>query len=223
MSRLLTIIAFMAKIILTPVTPIASKKVYLEVMRYCCFVCYLLGYLSPYSLQHADLKYVSHYTLSELLEGDQQNDSVSANVRISDTSVKPVQEKTYDILLVGNDPLFVKEKGMECKLHWMLQQEKLFELVDKEDPLRCDFRSLSGFLDVELKSLRDQKSYTQAIIEKWSKRTGQSMTIGLMYTLLKHPGIVGNDAAARHIEKVLNGNGHEVSYARVGMFANVLS
>ena len=179
-------------------------------MRYWCFVCYLLGYLSPYSLQHADLKYVSHYTLSELLEGDQQNDSVSANVRISDTSVKPVQEKTYDILLAGNDPLFVKEKGMECKFHWMLQQEKLFELVDKEDPLRCDFRSLADFLDVDLQSVRHQGSDTQAIIEKWRKRTGQSMTIGVLYTLLKHPGIVGNKAAARHIEEVLHANEYKV-------------
>ena len=184
-------------------------------MRYYCFVCYLLGYLSPYSLQHADLKYVSHYTLSELLEGDQQNDSVSANVRISDTSVKPVQEKTYQILLAGNDPLFVKVKGMECKLHWMLQQEKLFVLVDKEDPLRRDYRSLADFLDVELKSLPDQGSDTEAIIEKWSKRTGQPMTIGLMYYLIKHPGIVGNKEAARHIEEVLHANGHKVCINKI--------
>ena len=124
---------------------------------------------------------------------------------------KKISEDTTDILVVGGDPHFIRKKGMECDIKWMLHKSKrqLNHLRDTKSSLRTDYRSLAEFLRIEGSVLEDiemqvtSKSYTEAIITHWTRTTGNKMTFGLLYNVLTHPGLVGNREAAKVIETMM--------------------
>ena len=136
-----------------------------------------------------------------------------------------ISEKTTDILVTGGDPHFIRQKGMECDIKWMLHRSKrqLYQLLDATSCLRTDYRSLAEFLevnasileDIEKECLTSGRSYTEAIISHWTTVKGRRMTLGLLYKVLIHPGLVGNRSAAHVIETLMRDFG-----CQVGLFAN---
>ena len=168
-------------------------------------VCFSLntGYLSPQSIQECpDLHSVHHYTIEEIEAGENQDGSVT-------NMYNGISEETTDILVAGGDPHFIRQKGIECDIKWMLQTRKrnLYRLLDTTSCLRTDYRSLAEYLGIEGSILEEMQkaseSCTEAVIKHWTKTTGNKMTFGLLYCLLVHPGLVGNSKAAQIIETIM--------------------
>ena len=179
-----------------------SCKIQLLINHYVVTNLYLItGYLSPKGIQQCpDLQSVHHYTMEEIEAGENQDGTVyNKSMRIS--------EETRDILVAGGDPHFIRRKGMECDIKWMLQTSKrpLYQLLDTTTCLRTDYRSLAEFLGIEgstLEEIEMNHSYscTEAIINHWTTRTGNKMTFALLYKVLIHPGLVSNREAANVIQ-----------------------
>ena len=147
----------------------------------------ITGYLSPKGIQQCpDLQSVHHYTMEEIEAGENQDGTVyNKSMKIS--------ENTRDILVAGGDPHFIRRKGMECDIKWMLQTSKrqLYRLLDTASCLRTDYQSLAEFLGIEgstLDEIEMDHSYscTEAIINHWTTTTGNKMTFGLLYSILIH-------------------------------------
>ena len=129
-------------------------------------------------------------------------------------------EKTSDILVSGGDPHFIRQKGMECDIRWMLQTSKrqLNRILDSTSCLRTDYRSLAEFFgitgslleDIEQECSRSGGSYTEAVIRLWTKTTENRMTFGLLHGILTHPGLVSNLEAAKVIETLITDEGCQV-------------
>ena len=143
--------------------------------------------------------------MEEIEAGENQDGTVySKSMKIS--------EDTRDILVAGGDPHFIHKKGMECDIKWMLQTSKrqLYRLLDTASCLRTDYQSLAEFLGIEGSTLEEiemehSSSYsrTEAIINHWTTTTGNKMTFGLLYSVLIHPGLVGNSEAANVIQNMM--------------------
>ena len=131
---------------------------------------------------------------------------------------RKTSEETTDILVVGGDPHFIRKKGMECDIKWMLHKSKrhLYQLLDTKSCLRTDYRSLAEFLRIEGSILEDieshakEESCSESIIKHWIKTAGSKITFGLLYNVLKHPGLVGNREAAQVIETMMKDLGCQV-------------
>ena len=193
---------------------IKSLKYTFEVL-----ICHFLNteYLSPQSIQQCpDLHSVHHYTMEEIEDGENRDGSVY-NMSMN------ISEKTTDILVAGGDPHFIRQKGMECDIKWMLQtsKRKLYRHLDTTSCLRTDYRSLAEFLGIEDSVLKDieilsaSKSCTEDIIKHWTKIPGNKMTFGLLYRVLSHPGLVGNMAAAQVIDTMMTYLRCQVCYQRL--------
>ena len=171
----------------------------------------ITGYLSPKGIQQCpDLQSVHNYTMEEIEAGENQDGTVyNKSMKIS--------EKTRDILVAGGDPHFIRQKGMECDIKWMLQTSKrqLDQLLDTTSCLRTDCQSLAEFLGIEgatLEELEMDHSYscTEAIINHWTARTGNKMNFRLLYSVLIHPGLVSNREGAKVIQTMMEKEGLEV-------------
>ena len=154
--------------------------------------------------------------MEEIEAGESRGGSVyNMSMRIS--------EETTDILVAGGDPHFIRQKGMDCDIKWMLETNKrnLYGLLDTASCLRTDYRSLAEFLGIEGHILEDMEmhgateSCTEAIIKQWTKTPGNKMTFSLLYGMLLHPGLVGNMAAAQVIETMMADLGCQVCYLRL--------
>ena len=128
-----------------------------------------------------------------------------------------ISEKTSDILVAGGDPHFIRRKGVECDIKWMLQtsRRQLYQLLDTTSCLRTDYQSLAEFLGIEgsiLKEIEMDHSYscTEALINHWTTTTGKRMTFGLLYSILIHPGLVSNREAANVIQVMMKNERREV-------------
>ena len=121
----------------------------------------------------------------------------------------------------GYDPTFIRKFGVRCDVKWMLKSDKdeFLNAMDNDDNhLRQDYRSLADVLGISNNKLvqltqqcRDrQESVTERIIQEWRQTTGNRLTFQMMLTLLRHPGLVANETAARCIEKSLEACGHKV-------------
>ena len=130
-----------------------------------------------------------------------------------------ISEDTRDILVAGGDPHFIRKKGMECDIKWMLQTSKrqLYRLLDTASCLRTDYQSLAEFLGIEGSTLEeiemDQSSdysFTEAIINHWTTTSEIKMTFALLYSILIHPGIVFNMEAANVIQTMMEKERKEV-------------
>ena len=146
-----------------------------------------------------------------------------------------ISEKTTDILVVGGDPHFIRQQGMECDIKWMLEKSKrkLYQLLDATSCLRTDYQSLAEVLGIESSILEETEkecsakgiSPTEAIIRYWTSEKGNQMTFGLFYKVLTHPGLVGNMEAAQIIETMMKDLGCQVclftSYTVFQRFINV--
>ena len=109
------------------------------------------------------------------------------------------REKTADILVAGADPHFIVQQGMECNYKWILCKTK----ENLKSKIKLD--SMAQLLDDQDANDLDQ------IIARWSDRKQRKMTFRLLYTLLKHPGIIHNERAARLLENMLKQTGHQVN------------
>ena len=131
-----------------------------------------------------------------------------------------ISEKTSDILVSGGDPHFIRQKGMECDIRWMLQRSKtqLNRILDTTSYLRTDYKSLAEFLeitnsvleDIEQECFRSGGSCTEAVIRHWTTKTENRMTFGSLCGVLTHPGLVNNMEAARVIETMVTDLGCQV-------------
>ena len=171
------------------------------------------GYLSPRELENAStLDEVAFYLQQEIEKAEIQGGVVYHKT-------KQMKENVEDILLAGYDPTFIIKYGTKCDMKWMLQGEKQQFLREMDNitshPLRQDYRSLADALDIslnEVHELESQKhaSVTEGLLQRWRKKTGERMTFEMMLTLLKHPGIVGNEEASKPLEDNLKHFGHKV-------------
>ena len=133
-----------------------------------------------------------------------------------------ISEKTSDILVTGGDPHFIRQKGMDCDIRWMLQTQKrqICHILDTTSCLRTDYRSLAEFFeisdsdleDIEQECFRSGESCTGAVIRHWTTTTGNRMSFGLLYDMLTHPGLVSNMEAARVFETMMTDLGCQVCY-----------
>ena len=131
-----------------------------------------------------------------------------------------MSERTTEILVAGGDPHFILQKGIKCDIKWMLHTKKkeMYQLLDTTSYLRTDYQSFAQFLQIkdstlrgiERESSRTRGSCTEALIRHWTETTGKTMTFGLLYNVLIHPGLVGNEKAARVIEKMMMDLGCQV-------------
>ena len=184
-----------------------------QVNKYMCSVLNA-GYLSPKSIQQCPgLHSVHHYSMKEIEAGENQNGTVyNKSMHIS--------EETTDILVVRGDPHFIRQKGMECDIKWMLEtsKKKLYRLLDAKSCLRTDYQSLAEVLGIGDSILKQKEkecsvkncSYTEAIISCWTSEKRKRMTFGLLYKVLKHPGLVGSRYAAHVIETLIRDSGNQV-------------
>ena len=169
------------------------------------------GYLSPQSAQESqNLESVHHYTVQEIVAGE-------ADTGMVYHKVMKVTEKTSDILIVGEDPLFIRKMGIDCDYQWMLQNPKkeLLCLLDTPNCLRTDYRSLAEVLKVdyateEAQCSSDSESCTETVIKRWCETTGKRMTLRKLHEILIHPGLVGNQTAAEIIENMISAVGCQV-------------
>ena len=171
------------------------------------------GYLSPRELADAStLDDVAFYSQQEI-EAAEKRDGIVYH------KAKHMKESVEDILIAGYDPTFIIKQGPSCDIKWMLQEEKEEFLREMDNiaghPLRQDYRSLAEALDVptgKVQALesRGQDSVTEGLLQYWNQRTRRRMTLGMMLTLLTHPGLVDNEKASTCVEDVLERLGHKV-------------
>ena len=154
---------------------------------------------------------MSFYTQEEIEDAEEKDGFICHQT-------KHTKEEVTEIMIAGHDDTFIRKQGINCDFKWMLKDQK-DEFLSKMDriskkPLRQDYRSLAQVLGIsnsKLQQMEDQQvSVTEQIIKHWCDRTGQRMTFQLMLTMLRHPGLVGNEAAALSVEKTLAECGHKV-------------
>ncbi|XP_072048644.1 uncharacterized protein [Amphiura filiformis] len=176
------------------------------------------GYLSHRELLMPDLPLedVSYYTQEEI-EAAEDTDGFVYH------QSKNTKEKVSDILVAGFDTTFIRKLGIRCDMKWMTraQKEEFLSEMDNDDrSLRQDYRSLAEILGISnnkiqliVRRCRDhQESVTESIIQEWRETTGGKLTFQMMLTMLHHPGLVANEAAARIIEKYLADCDHKGPY-----------
>ena len=117
-------------------------------------------------------------------------------------------EKTTDVLVAGAESHFIKKQGMDSDYKWILREAKA-NLESMMNP--SDYHSLASLLKVPEKEYSNEESPTDYIIRHWCNKKKKRMTFGMLHTLLKHPGIIGNHEAARVLEDMLEEYGHWVS------------
>ena len=178
---------------------------------------YLTGYLSQRELHDPEisLEDVAYYT-EEDIEAAERKDGIVYH------HSKPIKEKVSDILIKGFDATFVKKFGLNCDTKWLLEAFKegfINEMDTTEDkPLRQDYRSMAEVLGIPSNKVqqiarrcRDQQlSVTEEIIKCWCETSGLRMTFDRMLTMLRHPGMIGNETAAGFLEASLKQCGCEV-------------
>ena len=183
------------------------------ILRALIFTTLCSGYLSPRELRNATtLDDVAFYSQQEVEKAETQGGVVYHKT-------KQMKENVEDILVAGYDPTFIIKHGTKCDVKWLLQEEKYKFLIEMDNiashPLRQDYRSLADALDIspqEVQKLESQghDSVTESLLQRWCNKTGKRMTFGMMLTLLKHPGIVGNEEASKPLEDNLKHFGHKV-------------
>ena len=133
-----------------------------------------------------------------------------------------LKEEITEIMIAGHDDTFIRKQGISCDFKWMLKEQKV-ELLSEMDniddkPLRQDYRSLAQVLDIpngKMKQMEtqfkdQQESVTEQIIKYWCDMTKKRMTFQLMLTILRHPGLIGNESATQTVKKTLAECGHKV-------------
>ena len=154
---------------------------------------------------------MSHYTQEEIEDAEEKDGFICHQTKYT-------KEEITEIMIVGHDDTFIRKQGISCDFKWMLkdQKDEFLSEMDRfsKKPLRQDYRSLAQVLGIsnsKLQQMEDQQvSVTEQIIKHWCDKTGQRMTFQLMLTMLRHPGLVGNEAAARSVKKTLAECGHTV-------------
>ena len=180
-----------------------NKSVLYIKLKYCFSLN--VGYLSPRSLKECDqLRSVTYYNLDMVEKGEILNGLVFETT-----------EKTTDVLVAGIDTHFIKKQGMDCDYKWVpLKTKSSLESQmepGKSNTLKADYHSLASLLKVPEEEYSSEKSPTDYIIKHWCHDNNKRITFGMLYTLLKHPGIIGNQQAACVLEKMLNRHGHQVN------------
>ena len=172
----------------------------------CELLFFTLGYLSPRSLRECnELRSVTYYTLEMIEKGESLKGFVAGST-----------EKTVDVLVAGADTHFIKNQGMDCDYKWILQETKT-NLELEMNPnyatstLKADYHSLASLLKVPEKEYSGKEKPTDFIIRHWCDNRRKRMTFGMLYTLLKHPGIIGNQEAARVLEDMVETHVHQVN------------
>ena len=162
-----------------------------DLKTFTIFVCFITGYISPCRLQECITSgTVLYYTIGEIEEGESGDGFVSKD--------RGVRDKTTEILVAGADPHFIVKHDVKCNYEWILHETK-GKLEDKV------VHSIATLLNVpELHDL-DQ------VITYWCGKKGRKMTFGMLYTLLKHPGIIYNEEAARDLADMLRMFGYQVN------------
>ena len=109
-------------------------------------------------------------------------------------------------------------------------KRQLYRLLDTASCLRTDYQSLAEFLGMESSTLEqiqmDQSSnysITEAIINHWTTTTGNKMTFALLYSILIHPGIVGNMEAATVIHTMIEKERKEVCLFKIKLIIKSIS
>ena len=160
--------------------------------------------MSPRSLEECtELKSVISYSMEQIETGENLNGYVSGST-----------EKTTDVLIAGADTHFIKKRGMDCNYPWILQETKEAiesEMTPNAGNLQSDYHTLASLLKVPQEEYSNEKSRTDYIIRHWCNKKKKRMTFGAIYTLLKHPGIIGNQDAARVLRDMLEVHGHQVN------------
>ncbi|XP_072045771.1 uncharacterized protein [Amphiura filiformis] len=176
------------------------------------------GYLSHRELLMPDvsLEDVSYYTQEEVEAAEDTDGFVYQRS-------KNTKENVSEILVAGCDTTFIRKLGIRCDMKWMLKDQKeefLSEMNNDDRYLRQDYRSLAEVIGISnnkvqriVRRCRDHPELvTDSIIHEWCEMTGEKLTFQMMLTMLHNPGLVGNEAAARIIEKNLADCGHKGPY-----------
>ena len=150
-----------------------------------------------------------HYALDEIEVGESRNGQVSKSVK-----GQKLEDKTEDVLVAGADTYFIQKQGLDCDYKWIPHETKE-NLESEMDPsaantIKADYHSLASLLKVQKKEYSGEESPTDYIIQHWCHSKGKRMTFGMLYTILKHPGIIGNEEAARVVAEMLHKHGHQV-------------
>ena len=112
------------------------------------------------------------------------------------------RDKITDILVAGADPHFINKQGIECNYKWIPCETKA-SLETKIT--RINLAYMASILEDQVPDSLDQ------IITHWCNMKQEKMTFRLLYTLLKHPGIIHNERAALLLEDMLQKHGQQVN------------
>ena len=168
-------------------------------------------------LHRADvtLEDVAYYSQEEIEVAEESDGFICHQAKHS-------KEEITDIIIAGHDDTFIRKHGISCDFKWMLKDQKdafLGEMDNVEGkPMRQDYRSLAYILgilsskvqQIEAQCKDRQELVTEKIIKHWCDKTGKRITFQLMLTMVRHPGLVGNQTATLSIETALAKCGHKV-------------
>ncbi|XP_072038756.1 uncharacterized protein [Amphiura filiformis] len=177
-------------------------------------------FLSPKSLKtEGNLENVLYYEPDDLHKAEEGNGTVYH-------SRQTHADNMVDVICQGVDMMFITELGGLSGWEWLpleLQQQ-ICAVLDKTHPLGNDHRMLAQIFGIpEDKFLRlvrfcsttKDRSITDEILREvcaTRRRNGHKLAIQEVMTVLKHPGIIGNDDLAKRIESVLIDKGHQVTH-----------
>ncbi|XP_072039212.1 uncharacterized protein [Amphiura filiformis] len=148
-------------------------------------------FLSPKSMKtECNLEKILYYDSDDLHKAEEGNGMVYH-------SRESHADNMIDVLCQGVDMMFITELGND---HRMLAQ--IFGIPEDK------FLRLVRFC-----STTKDRSITDEILREvcaTRRRNGHKLTIQEVMTVLKHPGIIGNDDLAKDIESMLIDKGHQV-------------
>ncbi|XP_072049954.1 uncharacterized protein [Amphiura filiformis] len=175
-------------------------------------------FLSPKSLKtEYNLEKVLYYESDDLHKAEAGNGTVYHSRQAHADSM-------IDVICQGVDMMFITELGGLSGWEWipLKLQNRIYAVLDETHPLGSDHRMLADIWDISKNRFQQlvrfctttkDHSITGEILREvcaTRRRNGHKLTIQEVMTVLRHPGIIGNDDLAKGIESMLMNEGHQV-------------
>ncbi|XP_072021126.1 uncharacterized protein [Amphiura filiformis] len=166
-------------------------------------------FFSPRSLKtECNLEKVLYYELDDLHQAEKGNGTVYH-------SQQAHTDDMTNVICQGVDRMFITEFGGLCGWEWIPieLQKRICAVLDKPHPLRNDYRMVAEVLEVPDEKLEQLigfclssrvHSITAEILQEVCairRRNADKLTIQEVLTILKHPGIIGNDQVQDDLSK----------------------
>ncbi|XP_072039196.1 uncharacterized protein [Amphiura filiformis] len=174
-------------------------------------------FLSPKSMKtECNLEKILYYESDDLRKAEEGNGTVYH-------SRQTHADNMIDVICQGVDMMFITELGGRSGWEWipLELQQRIYAVLDETHPLGTDYRMLADIWAISKNRFQQlvrfctttkDHSITDEILREvcaTRRRNGHKLTIQEVMTVLKHPGIIGNDDLAKGIESMLMDEGHQ--------------